>query len=359
MPTSSAIIPSPPDSCSPTNPPASTSATSPWIDAVPGLRKVRASLLERLSEDGTPPYFDLQIGGGRDGTLTLPGWPTFRIEVLRAELRPDGATLKRSAFRFAQPVESKLPNAPIAFIEAKGTIPSASGATAELNLTLTDIALADILPKNSTRYLSGTLQAEALRLTWRTSDPANTWAIEGPVTLQRVRIRELAVLDGLGEITSGELAGLDFDDCSAVVNITSEGTRISEIRARGIGRAHMAGEIKIASNGKLDGLIQLGVSEDSLPEVAPPFFKPGDDSALWTSVVLSGTIGNPAEDLSARITAWAKSPGASGNRPPMPPEGEAFPAIDVPPPEPGPRADPNASDEKVLESLYKDLLKEE
>jgi hypothetical protein len=326
-------------------------ATPAARGALPGLRKVRASLLERPSEDGSSPYFDLQVGGGRDGTLTLPGWPALRIEVLRAELRPDGATLKRSAFRFATPAETKLANAPIGFIEATGTIPSAAGATAELELALSDVSLADLLSKNVSRYLSGTLHAEALRLTWRTSDPLNTWTIEGPITLRRGQIRELEILGGIGEITAGELAGLDFDECGAVLNVTPEGTRISEIRARGIGRAYVTGEMRIAANGKLDGRIQLGISEDSLLENSPPFFKSGDESAAWTPVVLSGTTSNPKENLSARLDAWAAN--QSGASPRAPREGEEFPEIDAPPAEPG------AKNDKALESLFEELMKEE
>ncbi|MFM7181365.1 MAG: hypothetical protein ACKO2G_07880 [Verrucomicrobiales bacterium] len=335
-------------------------STAAARDALPGLRKVRLSLLERPSEDGSPTYFDLQIGGGRDGTLTLPGWPALRIEVLRAELRSDGAKLKRSAFQFAAPVENKPANAPVGFIEAQGTIPSAPGATAELLLDLNNVNLADILPKNVNRYLSGTLNAEGLRLTWRTSDPLNTWTIEGPITVRRTQIRELAALNGLGDITAGELAGLDFDETSAVLNLTPEGTRISEIKARGIGRAYVTGEMRIASNGKLDGQIQIGISQDSLMENPPPFFKPGEESAAWTSVILSGTTTNPGEDLSERINAWDAARNKEGSSARPTPPGETTPGGEPGPVVPGPTPDdPAAKDEKALELLYKELLKDE
>lgn len=331
-------------------------------DALPGLRKVRASLLERASQDGSSPYFDLQIGGGRDGTLTLPGWPAFRIEVLRAELCGDGATLKRSAFRFSSPAETKLTNVPIGFVEAIGTIPSAAAATAELQLTLRDVSLADILAKNVSRYLSGTLQAEALRLTWKTSDPINTWTIEGPIALRRVHMRDLNVFNGLSEITTGEVSSLDFDECTAFLNVTSEGTRLSEIRARGLGRAFLTGEIKVASNGKLDGQVQLGISQESISEFAPPFFKPGEDSASWTPVVLSGSASNPAEDLSARIATWAASQTGGKSAPRLPRFEDETPGL-IPEPrapgvEPGAPGQPDANDQKILDSLYEDLLKE-
>jgi hypothetical protein len=336
-------------------------ATPAARDALPGLRKVRANLLERIPDDGSPTYYSLQVGGGRDGSLTLPGWPLFRIETLNAEMRSDTTTLTRSVFRFADPVETKLMNSPIGFVEAKGTIPHAAGATAELLLTLRDVPLADLLSKNITRYLSGILHAEGLRLTWRTSDPGNTWTIEGPVTLRGGQVRELEILGGLGNLTTGELAGLDFDECTAVLNMSAEGIRISEIQARGIGRAYVTGEMRVADNGKLDGQIQLGISMDSLMENSPPFFKPGEESAAWTSVVLSGTTTNPKEDLSERLNAWEAERTTTPSRrlPIKEPNPEPDPSPDAREAERGNPGDPAVKDEKALESLFQELLKEE
>ena len=335
-------------------------ATPAARDALPGFRKVRANLLERISDDGSSSYYSLQVGGGRDGSLTLPGWPVLRIETLNAEMRGDATTLTRSVFRFADPVETKLLNSPIGFVEAKGTIPHAAGNTAELALTLRDVPLADILSKNISRYFSGILSADGIRLTWRTSDPSNTWTLEGPVTLRRGQFRELEILTGLANITAGELAGLDFDECTAVLNMTPDGTRISEIRARGIGRAFVTGELRVAANGKLDGQFQLGISLDSLMEDAPPFFKPGEQSAAWASVVLSGTTTNPKEDLSERLDAWdANRANAAPRRDP----GQPNPGTEVSPnpsgTEPANPGDPAVRDEKALESLFQELLKEE
>lgn len=335
-------------------------ATPAARDALPGFRKVRASLLERFPEDGAAPYFSLQIGGGRDGSLTLPGWPLLRIESLSAEMRAPATNLVRSVFRFADPVETKLLNAPIAFIEAKGTIPHAANATAELILTLRDVALADLLPKNTSRFLSGSLQSEALRLSWNTSDPAKTWTIEGPVSFRLLQVRDLKVFGNLEQITAGELGSLSFDEGTAVLTITPEGTRLSEIRLEGIGRAFLTGEIKSAANGQLDGQIQLGVSQESISDSAPPFFKPGPDSAFWTPVVLGGTTTNPTEDLSARIESWAATqPGGAASLRRLEEEEEMPGLIPEPAPDAAPSApaDPSAKEEKVLEELYNDILK--
>lgn len=335
-------------------------ATPAARDALPGLRKVRANLLERVTEDGSSSYYSLQVGGGRDGSLTLPGWPVLRIETLNAEMREDATTLTRSVFRFANPVETKLLNSPIGFIEAKGTIPHAAGATAELTLTLRDVPIADLLSKNISRYFTGILSADGIRLTWRTSDPSNTWTLEGPITMRRGQFRELEILSGLANITAGELAGLDFDECTAVLNMTPDGTRVSEIQARGIGRAYVTGEMRVAANGKLDGQVQLGISMDSLLENSPSFFKPGDQSAAWVSVILSGTTTNPKEDLSARLEAWDANQTTVPRRTP---DKEVTPGAETRPEAPGAEpanpGDPTARDEKALESLFQELLKDE
>lgn len=337
--------------------PANPSAAA--RDALPGLRKVRASLLERIPEDGSPPYFTLQIGGGRDGSLTLPGWPVFRIESLGAEMRADATTLSRSVFRFAEPVETKLLNSPIGFVEAKGRVPHAAGSTAEIILTLRDVSLADLLPKNTSRYLSGTLHSEALRLSWKTSDPSNSWTIEGPVSFRRVQIRDLKVFSSLEQITAGELGSLNFDEGTAVLTISGAGTRLGEIRAEGIGRASLTGEIKVEPNGKLEGQIQLGVSRESISDSAPPFFKAGEDSSFWTPVTLGGTTTNPTEDLSARIEEWsATQPGGAAGLRGLEEE-EEMPGLIPEPTAPAAPGAPSVNEEKVLEDLYNDVLKGE
>lgn len=329
-------------------------------DALPGFRKVRGNILERPGENGAPSYFRLQGGGGRDGTLSLPGWPLFRVETLNANFHGEHAELRNSVLRFAEADETKVAGATqVGFVEAKGTIPYAAGTTAELQISLRDVPFSDLLSKNITRYLSGILHSEGLRLTWRTSDPLNSWSIEGPIHIRRGQIRKLEVLNSISDLTSGELAGLDFDECTAVLHMTPEGTRFTEIRARGIGRAHLNGDIKVAANGKLEGQLQLGISQDSLVDKSPPFFRPGEESASWASVVLSGTTTNPEEDLRARIDAWADSQLGPGARLPRE-EIEEDPARGFPPAAPGGTpAEPGAKDDKALESLFQELLKEE
>ena len=336
-------------------------ATPAARDALPGLRKVRGNLLLRPGEqEGDPEFFRMQGGGGRDGSLTLPGWPVFRVETLNFNFHEDHAIVRNSVLRFAQSSsEARAPNATDGFVEVKGTIPYAPGATAELHLALRDVALTDLISKNITRYLNGVLHTEGLRLTWLTSDPSSTWAIEGPINLRRGQIRKLGILEGLSDLTAGELAGLDFDEFTAVLNMTPELTRISEIRGRGIGRAHVNGEIKVEANGKLDGQLQLGIAIDSMAENSPSFFRPGEESSFWTPVTLSGNTTNPKEDLSARIEAWANE--QSRVSPRLPREDEEAPGFPIAPGDPSSPASPapEIKDEKQLESLFQELLKDE
>ncbi len=317
----------------------------------PGLHRVRASLVRRGMQPGGT-FYDAQITGGRDGRLVLPGWPPFRVESMRADLKNTQATIKRSVLHFPLDEAAKTKER-ASIVEAHGTIPYEAGKSASIDMTARGLLLSDLMPKNAQRNFTGIFRSDGLRLTYNTSSPSTTWRLQGPVTIQVARLKGLRLFNLLQSITGGEVTAFDFDECQFVIDMTPSGTSLTEIRASAVGRAHLTGQLTIAPRGELDGTVRFGLANETLLEKFPDFFKAGEEASSWTTVKIGGTASSPGEDLSARLQVWlATQPGGVPNPRINQPE---LPDEDADPDAPVERPNKGADDER-LEGLFDDLL---
>ena len=337
----------------------------------PGLRSVRCSMLHRTPESGAA-YYDMQISGGRDGLLVLPGWPALKVETMRVESRDGGMFLKRSVLHLGEDEAAKTKDVGISMIEAKGTIPFTAGAEANIELAVRGLLLSDLIPKAANRYVSGDMRSEGLLLTYQASDPVNTWRLRGPVVLNHASLRGLRVIALLQQVTGGgvaanvrqritgeDMATMGFEECRFTLDMTAKQTRLVQIQAVGAGRAQLTGDLEITAAGELSGTVKLGLSNEILLEKVPEFFLPGEAASSWSAMNVAGLVSAPSEDLSPKLQVWLAAQGAS--LPMDTPAGEDSPAgtTGKTPDQPVPRKDPAPPTRtQQLKDRYEELLKE-
>ncbi len=286
-------------------------------DKAPGLRNVRASFSKR--EDSGAVYLDGQVSGGHDGTLRLPGWPDFNLENMRMQLFPDRAVVLRSLLKVATPTDSGLAGAGSpsggrgtgledGTIALSGVVPFRPGAAADLKVSIRNLPLARLLPRGADRYLGegAILSADGASLTWDAADPAGTWQLAGQGNLVTFRIRSLALIPALNDLTGGEIVdGLDADTCRVEFTVRPDGTTLDNIRIAATSKFQITGTARIETDGKLSGKLQFGLAPDLLLGRIPGFFKRGIDNFHWAEVTLGGVASAPIEDLTARLQAGA------------------------------------------------------
>jgi len=185
-------------------------------------------------------------------------------------------------------------------------VPFRSGASADLKASLRHIPLAKLLPRGADRFLGeGTfLSSEGASLTWDAADPERTWQLAGHGNLVSLRLRSLALIPALTDLTGGEIVdGLDADSCQIDFTVRPDGTVLDNIRITGTSKFQITGTARIQPDGKLSGKLQFGLAPDLLLGRVPGFFKRGIDNFYWADVTLGGVASAPIEDLSARLQA--------------------------------------------------------
>ena len=323
----------------------------------PGLRNVRVAFSRRHPAGGQP-YFDGQFSGGREGELTLPGWPAFRVETIRLAVHPDKARIVRSILHLGDDEVNKVKAGVSSFIEARGEIPFAAGMPTEIDLSVRGVFLSDLLPKGVTRFCNGIMRSEDLRLTYTSDNPAASWRLQGAVALDAARLRSLPIINQIMNLTGGELAGVDFDECRFDLDQSPAGISLSNIDAVTDGRMRVMGNLKVGGDGKLEGKLRLGLASELLLQSIPPFFTQGDDGFYWADVALGGQAALPSDDLTARLQAWTAGSGQAMQREGAPTrELERLEELDDMgrEEERGQRGG-NARDEEQLENLFESLI---
>jgi hypothetical protein len=296
-------------------------------DKAPGFRNVRASF-SRREQDGAVIY-DGQLAGGREGRLQLPGWPLLGLEQVRLRIDSKAATIARSSFRLADETSASSPaaaNTKIAdaAIEANGTVPLGSGQ-ASLAINAIALPVTALLPRGINRILGdeGTLHADRLSLTWSAGDPSRTWRLAGRGAVNMVKIRSLPLVSALSDLTGGDLNdSIDFEICQFDLQATPEGTELTNIEAGSPGRCQLEGEMRVDRDGRLSGILRIGIAPDLLLGRIPPALQRDAGGYYWAAINLDGTALAPVEDLTSRL----RNPAAPPRAVPLAPEpGEEAP----------------------------------
>jgi len=146
------------------------------------------------------------------------------------------------------------------------------------------------------------------------STSAQTSSGEASLKIEDGLITGLPFLDKLATITGQRsLETLSLGECSLVGDWRYPRIHLQRIVLEDEGKLRVEGEITV-NDQALNGAIQLGVARPYLKWLPQPeeVFRREASGYLWTTVHLSGTLQDPAQDLSPRIAeALKESPEAT------------------------------------------------
>jgi hypothetical protein len=126
------------------------------------------------------------------------------------------------------------------------------------------------------------------------------------------RVHGLPFLQKLASITGKKsFEELELNECSGEIQWKNSTLELRNIAVEDKGKFRVEGLVSVREK-SLGGAIRLGVTREYLEWLprAEEVFAAEHDGYLWTTVHLSGTTGQPQQDLSPRIMeALKESPG--------------------------------------------------
>jgi hypothetical protein len=181
----------------------------------------------------------------------------------------------------------------------------------DLKANLNQVPIRSWLPAEWKDHLGGSAFGH---LHWTGKDPKlESSSGEGSLGVSDGRIDNLPVLEKLAELSQKKsFEHLALNDCSLSFGWKYPKIDIENIAIEERGKFRIEGEMSIEQR-RLRGTIRLGLTREYLDWLPNPeeVFSRKQGGYLWTNVRLSGTIDDPAQDLSPRIIELFKqSPGA-------------------------------------------------
>ena len=181
----------------------------------------------------------------------------------------------------------------------------------DLRANFSQIPIRSWLPADWKEHLAGNAFGD---LHWAGKDPRlESSSGEGSLRVSDGRVDNLPVLEKLAELAQKKsFEHLALNDCSLSFGWKYPKIDIQNIAIEERGKFRIEGEMSIDQR-RLRGIIRLGLTREYLDWLPNPeeVFSHRDGNYLWTNVRLSGTIDDPAQDLSPRIIELFKqSPGA-------------------------------------------------
>jgi hypothetical protein len=197
------------------------------------------------------------------------------------------------------------------FIHAEGTAGTREDRSVDFKLSFGDLPVREWLPVSWKDHVAGTAAGE---MHWRGPNPKlESASVQGSFRVGGGHVRDLPFLQKLVVVTGKQsIVTLDLSDCSVDVDWDGNNGELQNIAIEDQGKFRIEGGVTIRHR-SLGGAVQLGVAREYLAWLprAEEVFPREHDGYLWTTVHLSGTIDQPGQDLSPRLTeALKESPGA-------------------------------------------------
>jgi hypothetical protein len=197
------------------------------------------------------------------------------------------------------------------FIHAEGTAGTREDKSIDFRVKFEKVPVRDWLPSTWHDHIEGFGAGD---VHWSGQNPKlESSQVRANLRIMEGRASRLPFLQKLSAITGKKsIEQLQLNECSAELEWKSPKIEIKNIAVEDKGKFRMEGSVSIREK-SLGGALRLGVAREYLewlprPEEVFPSEKAG---YLWTTVHLSGTIDQPAQDLSPRVLeALKESPGS-------------------------------------------------
>jgi hypothetical protein len=226
---------------------------------------------------------------GRGGVFSLEGYPAVDMEEFRARLSKGVFYLTWAKGRLGEGGK----------IEASGQ----TGEGAELRIEWSGVDVRRLLPGAWERRLSGILSGEALVRTGPTPESS------GKFLLSEGLLEDVPLLEKIAAFTSSpQFRRMPLQEVSGQFASMDGGWDLTGLVLESKGLLRARGTLRIAADGAIDGRFRIGVGPQVLqwlPGSRERVFTVNETGYVWTDLRLGGTLDNPTEDLSQRLTAAA------------------------------------------------------
>ena len=222
---------------------------------------------------------------GAGGNLATPFLPTLGISNFRARFQGREIYLTESALRLGEAGK----------INAAGD----SGSGGILRVSWDEVNSRDIFEAGMRRYLDGKLSGSA--------EIRPPGAVQGKVRLRDGRIENVPMLGVVADFTGNpSFRRMPLQEMSTDFNCENGTLKLTNFVVESKGLLRIEGAGQRGPGGRIEGRFQIGVMPQTLqwlPGSRERVFTVMRNGYLWADVVIGGTVENPTEDLSARLTA--------------------------------------------------------
>lgn len=283
-------------------PPTSAPGFLPTTFELGPVRAQRATILAKDSMGAlqatlsdTALLFELQGASsefsGTGGVLDVLDQPAIALESFRARLSKGEVFLTDARGRLGE--SGKL--------SASGQL----GDRSELRVQWSDIDTEEVLSGDWRDRLRGQLSGE-VHLRWESERSVSA---RGSFLLTEGLLREVPLLDRIATFTgSPQFRRMPLQEVSGRF-VSQEGSwEIDELVLESKGLLRAEGNLEISEVGELNGVFRVGVAPQVLqwiPGSRERVFTTNQGGYVWTDVRVAGSLDNPTEDLSSRLSTAA------------------------------------------------------
>jgi hypothetical protein len=252
-----------------------------------GLATAKGMSLNVLSAGGRQAY-RAEITGGKI-SMPVPMVPELRIQRIDASYRDGSAFVKKA----------ELSGWEKGHISASGES-NFSQKTHSYEGTVDGIRCDEVLNENWARRLTGDLST-----TFKVIKTPNTQVLSGELKINNGTLTALPMFDALAAYAdTRRFRILQLSDAHTKWRVANGEVLLTDLVIGSEGLIRLEGSLSIKGE-NIEGSFQLGLVPGILariPGAETHVFKPGRLGLLWAPVRVSGTLSNPKEDLTQRLT---------------------------------------------------------
>ncbi len=260
-----------------------------------GTQQLALTSVETQSKPmSSPGSWEIQA---RNGQLSLANFPTLSIRKFETRWNHNDIFINQAELVFYDSAE----------ISGSGDILLGSRPELNLDLKLSNLDTANLLSADWKKKITGTLHGD---FTIK-GEPGKRSSLisKGELQLKNGVIEGLPMLELIATYTKMQrFKRLALHQASADFVKKGDRIEISKLILQSDGLTRLEGSFTLENRQISNGKFRLGVTPGTLrwiPGAEQKVFTQAQDGFLWTPLVISGSLDQPKEDLTARLTGAA------------------------------------------------------
>ena len=226
----------------------------------------------------------------REGELDLPDWPLLKIDAIAGEVRSGKYFIKGS--KFSHSIRGS--------VNLNGYVSIRGDGQYQISSDFNDINVSKIVHSYWADKLTGQITG-GLDISGSLSIDQSMNA-EGSFEGAGMELRQEPILVSIAkELNEVSFRQLRFESLKASFRKSAKGFEVFDIKGESLPLMRLnGGNIKVLANGKLEGLLKVGVSAATFKGVGtvkPPYFAKNEDDHFWADLIISGSIDRPRAEF--------------------------------------------------------------